>query len=87
MTLKEQKIKEYIADINFKNEDFSISRMGKDMRMFLGEEPAIDVKYKKDVIVESNKSKEIKNIDKVEIVFYDTDNRFKKLEFKIDDNY
>jgi hypothetical protein len=37
------------------------------------------------MVTESGKSKEFVDIDKVEIVFFDTDDKFKKLEFVIDE--
>jgi hypothetical protein len=57
------------------------------MKRFLGEEPGIDIVYKKDVMVNefTGEAKEFKQIDKVQIVFTDLDNKFKKLEFIIDD--
>jgi hypothetical protein len=56
------------------------------MRIFLGEEPAIDILYKKDVLINEilGEAQEIKKIDKISIVFTDLDDRFNKLEFIID---
>lgn len=86
-SVKEQSIKEYISQIDFKRDDWKLSDIKEDMRKFLGEEPGIDIVYKKDVMVEedSGEPKEIMDIDKVSIVFYDLDEKFKKLEFKISD--
>ena len=52
---------------------------------FLGEEPGIDVIYKKDVMVNefSGEAKEFVDVEKIQIVFTDTDNKFKKLEFVV----
>lgn len=83
MTIKESSIREYISNIDFKSEDWALPKIKQDMRKFLGEEPAIDVIYEKDVMITENKSEEFLDIKKVEIVFYDTDNKFKKLEFLI----
>ena len=85
MTLKESSIKEYISHIDFKSDEWSLSKIKQDMRRFLGEEPAIDVIYKKDVLINEHtqEAKEIRKIDKVQIVFYDTDEKFKKLEFLV----
>lgn len=85
-SLKEMSIREYISRIDFKSEDWGLTRIKEDMRRFLGEEPAIDIIYKKDVMInESGEAKEFKDIDKITIVFTDTDDRFKKLEFKINE--
>ncbi len=85
-SMKEMAIREYISKIDFKNDDWSINKIKEDMRRFLGEEPGIDIIYKKDIMLNevTGKAHEIKDIDKVQIVFTDTDDRFKKLEFIID---
>lgn len=81
-SLKVTAIKEYLAKIDFKNDDWSIHKITQDMQRFLGETPAIDILYKKDVMVTeiSGESKEIKKLNKVSIVFTDTDDKIKKLE-------
>lgn len=86
-SLKEISIRDYISKINFKSDDWKISQITEDMKKFLGEEPGIDIIYKKDVMVNefTGEAKEFKQIDKVQIVFTDLDNKFKKLEFIIDD--
>lgn len=86
-SLKEISIRDYISKINFKSDDWKISQITEDMKRFLGEEPGIDIVYKKDVMVNefTGEAKEFKQIDKVQIVFTDLDNKFKKLEFIIDD--
>lgn len=83
-SMKEIAIRDYISKIDFKHDDWKLSQLKEDMRKFLGEEPGIDIIYKKDVMVtESGKSKEFVDVDKVQIVFYDTDERFKKVEFDV----
>jgi hypothetical protein len=81
--MKEMAIRDYISKIDFKNDDWKLSQIKEDMRRFLGEEPGIDVVYKKDVMVNefTGESKEFKDIDRVFIIFTDTDDRFKKIEF------
>lgn len=84
-SLKATAIKEYISKIDFKNDDWSIHKISSDMQRFLGETPAIDISYKKDVMVNelSGESKEIKGLNKVSIYFTDTDDKIKKLEILI----
>jgi len=84
-SMKADLIRKYIADIDFKSGDWSIHRMAEDMRRFLGEAPSVDVDYRKDVLVAelTGTSREIKRLDKVSVVFTDTDDRIKKLEFRI----
>lgn len=85
--MKEIAIKDYITKIDFKNSDWKLSQLKEDMRKFLGEEPGVDVIYKKDVMVNefTGESKEFLDIDKIQIVFTDTDDKFKKLEFILGD--
>ena len=86
MTLKESAIRDYISNIDFKRDDWKLSDIKRDMRKFLGEEPSIDIDYKNDILIDEivGEAKSIKSLDKVSIVFFDTDDRFKKLEFLID---
>lgn len=87
MTLKEMSIREYISKIDFKNDDWKLSKLKEDMRHFLGEEPGIDIIYKKDVFINeaTQEAKEIVDIDKIQIIFFDTDDKFKKLEFLVNE--
>ena len=82
-SMKEMAIREYISRIDFKNDDWKLSELKENMRRFLGEEPGIDVIYKKDVMVNefTGESKEFVDVDRIQIVFTDTDDKFKKLEF------
>ena len=86
-SLKEMSIRDYISKINFKTDDWKLSKIKEDMRRFLGEEPGIDVIYKKDVMVNevTGEAKEFKDISKIQIVFTDTDDKFKKIEFIVDE--
>ena len=86
-SLKEISIREYISKIDFKSDDWRLSQIKEDMRRFLGEEPGIDILYKKDVMINevTGKAQEFKDIDRIQIIFTDTDDRFKKIEFIIDD--
>jgi hypothetical protein len=86
-SLKEMAIREYISRIDFKRDDWKLSQIKEDMRKFLGEEPGIDIIYKKDVLLNeaTMKSEEFVDIDRIQIIFTDTDDRFKKVEFIIDD--
>jgi hypothetical protein len=81
--MKEMAIRDYISKIDFKHDDWKISEIKENMRRFLGEEPGIEVVYKKDVMVNefTGESKEFVDVDKIQIVFTDTDDKFKKLEF------
>ena len=83
--MKEISIRDYISNIDFKNDDWKLPKIKEDMRRFLGEEPGIEVVYKKDVMVNevSGESKEFVDVDKIQIVFTDTDDKFKKIEFII----
>jgi hypothetical protein len=84
-SLKEASIRDYISNIDFKNDDWKLSKIKEDMRRFLGEEPGIDIIYKKDVMLneDSQEAVEVKEVDKIQIVFTDLDDRFKKIEFLV----
>lgn len=86
-SMKEAAIRDYVSRIDFKSDDWKLSKIKEDMRKFLGEEPGIDVIYKKDVMINevTGKAQEIKDIDKVQIIFFDTDERFKKIEFTVNE--
>lgn len=86
-SMKEMAIRDYISKIDFKNDDWKLSELKENMRKFLGEEPGIDVVYKKDVMVNevSGESKEFVDVDKIQIIFTDTDDKFKKLEFLVNE--
>ena len=85
--MKELSIKEYISRIDFRHDDWKLSKIKEDMRKFLGEEPGVEIVYKKDVMINevTGDAKEFLNINRIEVVFTDMDNSFKKLEFIIDD--
>lgn len=87
MTPKELLVREYISKIDFKRDEWGLSKIKEDMRRFLGEEPGIDIIYKKDVMINetTQKAQEFVDIDKIHIIFFDTDDKFKKLEFIISD--
>ena len=82
-SLKEMSIREYVSQIDFKNDDWKISKIKEDMRRFLGEEPGIEVVYKKDVMLNevSGEAKEFVDVDRIQIIFTDMDDKFKKIEF------
>lgn len=87
MSLKENAIRDYISNIDFKSDEWKLSRIKEDMRRFLGEEPGIDIIYKKDVMVNevSGESKEFMDVEKIQIIFTDTNDRFRMLEFIVSD--
>mgnify|MGYP005851205909 CR=1 FL=1 len=86
-SMKEMAIKKYISNIDFKSDDWKLSKIKEDMKKFLGEEPGIDIIYKKDVMINefTGEAKEFLDIDKVQVIFTDTDDRLKKIEFVIGD--
>ena len=83
-SLKQESIRNYLSKVNFRGE-WSYKKMQDDMRIFLGETPAIDVKYIKDVSVNeiSGESKEFDRLVKVSVIYTDTDNKIKKFDIVI----
>ncbi len=86
-SIKEFSIREYICKIDFKNDDWKLSQIKEDLRRFLGEEPGVDVIYKKDVMINefSGEAKEFLDIDKIQIIYTDTDDKIKKIEFNVNE--
>jgi hypothetical protein len=86
-SIKEFSIREYISKIDFKNDDWKLSQIKEDLRKFLGEEPGVDVIYKKDVMINefSGEAKEFLDIDKIQIIYTDIDNKIKKIEFNLNE--
>jgi hypothetical protein len=86
MTLKESAIREYISNIDFRRDDWKLSDIKREMRIFLGEEPGVDIIYKNDVVINEvlQEAKVIKSLEKISIVFFDTDEKFKKIEFLVE---
>jgi hypothetical protein len=84
-SLKEQAIRDYISKVNFKT-DWNYAKIEEDMRRFLGERPFLDVKWKKDVMLNevSGEAKEIKALEKISVIFTDLDEKQKKIEILID---
>lgn len=78
-------IREYMAAINFKADDWKLPKIKEDLRRLLGEEPGIDIVYRKDVMVNefTGEAREFKDVSKVHVVFTDTDDKFKKIEFLV----
>lgn len=85
MTLKEISIREYISSIDFQRDDWKSSKIEEDMKKFLGEVPGIEIEYVKDVMINEATKRpiEFKKINKISIVFFDLDEKFKKIEFSI----
>jgi hypothetical protein len=86
-SMKENAIRNYIASIDFKRDDWRLPEIKENLRKFLGEEPGIDISYKKDVILNEFKgeAEEIRAVQKITILFSENlDNQLKKLEFLID---
>jgi hypothetical protein len=85
-SLKEIAIREYISKIDWKRDNWSYQRIEEDMKKFLGERPTLDVKYKKDVMVNevSGESKEFNRLQSISIIYTDLDDKIKKFEIILD---
>ena len=85
--MKEEAIKEFISNIDFKSNNWKLSDIKNEMRKFLGEEPAIDIHYIKDAVIleGSTKASIVEKVNKIDIVFTNIDGKFKKLEFYINE--
>lgn len=82
---KEQIITEYLGNIDFSG-DWSYKTIQRELHKLIGEEPAINVKYEKDVYISelNSEAKEINRVDKIDIVFSpNLDRKVKTLSFTI----
>jgi hypothetical protein len=86
MSLKEQAIRNYLSNIDWKRDSWSYNQVEENMRAFLGERPSLDIVYKKDVIVNEvlGETKEIQRIEEITVVFTDTNDMIKKIKILID---
>ena len=83
---KEQIITEYISNIDFEHDDWSHGKIERDLRKMIGEAPAINITYKKDVQLNeiNSEAKEIQVVDKIEILYSpDLDRNIKRLKFTV----
>lgn len=83
---KEQMITDYMTNIDFKG-DWSYRKIKQDLKGLLGEEPAVDVVYEKDVVLNeiNSEAKEVNKIKEISILFSpDLDNSVKRLKFSVD---
>lgn len=85
MSIKEELIKNYINSIDFNYDDWNVNTIKEDLKKIIGEMPAIDIEYEKQVYIdESNRrAKEILKPQKMIIVFMDELDNYKKIEFII----
>ena len=82
---KEQIITEYLNNVDF-NGEWNYKKIQRDLHSKLGEEPAISIKYTKDVVLNelNSEATEIKKIDTIDVIFSpNLDKQFKKLSFKL----
>lgn len=84
--MKERIIRDFIANYDFTNENWSVNDIKKGLQKLLGEIPAVMVNYEKDIMVNeiSGKTKEIKKIDTVTLVFTNDNDETKRIDFKLD---
>jgi hypothetical protein len=83
---KEQIITDYLSGINFESGDWNYRQLQLGLRDKIGEMPAIDIEYVKDVKINeiNSEATEIRKINKINVIFSpELDTSFKKLTFKI----
>jgi predicted RNA-binding protein Jag len=81
-SLKENAIKNYLMQVDFKRDNWNYQIIEEEMRKFLGERPSLEPHYKKDVILneDSGKSQEITKLEAISVVFTDLDDKIKKIK-------
>lgn len=83
---KEQMISGYISDIDFTKDGWSYRKIQEDLREMLGEAPALNFNYKKDVVLNefNSEATEINIIESVDVIFSpNLDEKGKLLNFKV----
>jgi hypothetical protein len=85
-SLKESAIREYLGKVDWKRDNWSYIQLEEDMKKFLGERPTLEVGYEKDVMVNevTGESKEFQRLNNISIIFTDTDDKIKKIDFLVD---
>lgn len=85
-SLKESAIREYVSKIDWKRDNWSYNQVEEDMKRFLGERPTLEVTYQKDVMVNevTGEAKEFQKLNNISVIFTDTDDKIKKLQFLVD---
>jgi hypothetical protein len=80
--MKEHFVKEYLSSINFKTKNWSVEEIKESLKKGLGEYPAIDVIYKKDVVINesTNEAVEVHEVSKISVVFTNENDQFRKIE-------
>lgn len=72
---KEQMIREYIMNVNFKG-NFSVKQIKEDLRRIIKEVPGIDLKWNRDDIVSevTGASKVVESVKSITVAITDGDN-------------
>lgn len=84
--MKRQSIENYIKSIDF-SKDWSSKSIEKGLKNILGETPGVKFNWEKDVMINEIKgeAKEYTKLDSIQVVFTDTDDNIKSIEFKIEE--
>jgi len=81
--MKEKMIRDYFLKFDF-NSDWSYKAIREDLKQMLGEQPAIEIEWTKDVKIDEEKgiAKEVDDIESVQIMFIDEHEQTKLFKFK-----
>jgi hypothetical protein len=77
--MKEQIIQNYLANINFKTDNWSVKKIKEDIKKMIGEEPALNINYIKEKMVAegTNEPKIVERIESIDIIFHDDSDKIK----------
>ena len=83
--IKSNYIKEYLSGIDFKGTDWTVEGVKNELKKILGEYPAVEVGYKKDVGMNETTGKafEIHGAEKFTVIFTNDNSEFEKIEIII----
>ena len=83
--IKSNYIKEYLSGIDFNSTDWTVEGIKNELKKILGEYPAVEVGYKKDVSVNETTGKaiEIHGVNRFTVIFTNDNDEFEKIEIKL----
>tara|TARA_R110000772_G_scaffold47449_5_gene108529 strand:- start:2443 stop:2727 length:285 start_codon:yes stop_codon:yes gene_type:complete len=83
---KEQIITSYLSKIDFTKDGWGYRKIQEDLRKLIGEAPAMNFNYKKDVVLNefNSEAKEISVIESIDVIYTpNLDEKGKKLTYEI----
>jgi hypothetical protein len=83
--IKSNYIKDYLSGIDFNSTDWTVEGIKNELKKILGEYPAVEVGYKKDVAINetTGNAMEIHAVNRFTVIFTNDNSEYEKIEIKI----